>query len=489
MPAAWLLAGLAWLGAAAALFSPHTLAASISTYEFSLGGTDSLTFVVDSLAASTFSNRILRYRPDTSSISKMASDVSPNSNLVALGTSVWFTTRDTPYRIGRADLTTVTGEPSYFVPAAIIAPFDDMTLGPDGSLWATSSDSGRVVRVTQLGTMTTFAGNGRMRPAGIAHGNDGGIWFADRASRSIKRIDSVTGVIADFPVPQLSAATIPERVASSPSSSAIWFATQDGFGSVDAVTGAVHVVATQAQQPRRLAAGGDGTVWTTDGTAYITQFTPPSTYARLKVFDNDDAQSSGLFVDPSGVIYVSDPKQWHLARVATAVETPADATVSEFYNASLDHYFITADAAEALAIDRGAAGPGWSRTGASWKTWVGGPIPNATEVCRFYGSNDIDPATKLRRGPNSHFYTVQPGECAAVKLDAGWTYESAGKFWMVKPSAIGSCPSSTQPVYRAYNGRYAMNDSNHRYTPSAAIYSHMLTSGWSGEGVVMCAPV
>jgi len=63
--------------------------------------------------------------------------------------------------------------------------------------------------------------------------------------------------------------------------------------------------------------------------------------------------------------------------------------VVEFYNTNLDHYFITADPNEAAAIDSGSAGPGWSRTGETFRS--GG---NAS-VCRFYGSQSP--------GPNSHF--------------------------------------------------------------------------------------
>ena len=100
---------------------------------------------------------------------------------------------------------------------------------------------------------------------------------------------------------------------------------------------------------------------------------------------------------------------------------------------------------------------------------------------------DVDPVTGTRRGPNSHFYTLEPSECASVKSDAGWKYEAAAKFWMVKPTGA-SCPSWTQPVYRAYNNRFATNDSNHRYAVSPAIYAEMTAKGWSGEGVVMCAP-
>jgi streptogramin lyase len=420
-------------------------------------------------------------------MSKMAEDVPPNTNLVGLGNIIWFTTREKPFRIGRADLSTLYGNPVFYAPAGITAAFDDMTLGADYSLWATSAASGKVVRVTQSGVMTSYSGNGAIQPLGITRAHDGSLWFADGANRRITRIDPNTGVFADYPVPQLSVTTIPERVVVVPNSGLIWFATQDGFGSVDPATGAVQFVATEAQHPRRLAAGTDGTLWLTDGTPYVTQFTPPANYAKLRVFADATSKSAGIYVDASGVVYVSDDWNQQLARIAPAQDTPADTVITEFYNGTLDHYFVTANPAEAAAIDSGSAGPGWSRTGEAWKGWVGGPIPNAAEVCRFYGSTEVNPATGSRRGPNSHFYTLEPDECASVKLDSGWTYEFAGKFWMMKPGSTG-CPDRTQPVYRAYNNRFAENDSNHRYMTSAALYVQMLAKGWSGEGVVMCAP-
>ncbi|KAB2844392.1 MAG: hypothetical protein F9K47_03770 [Burkholderiales bacterium] len=51
----------------------------------------------------------------------------------------------------------------------------------------------------------------------------------------------------------------------------------------------------------------------------------------------------------------------------------------------------------------------------------------------------------------------------------------------------GSCPVGTVPVYRVYNNRYMVNDSNHRFTTSLQIYNEMVASGWKGEGTVMCA--
>jgi hypothetical protein len=76
-----------------------------------------------------------------------------------------------------------------------------------------------------------------------------------------------------------------------------------------------------------------------------------------------------------------------------------------------------------------------------------------------------------------------------VQLDPGWTLESANVFNLTPPSAPGLCPSGTTAVFRVYNNGAAQNDSNHRYTIDAAIYTQMLALGWKGEGVVFCTPV
>jgi len=168
--------------------------------------------------------------------------------------------------------------------------------------------------------------------------------------------------------------------------------------------------------------------------------------------------------------------------VVRLIGSETTTNVVEFYNTTLNHYFITADPNEASAIDGGAAGPGWSRTGSAWKS--GGPA----RVCRFYGSPETDPATNQRRGPNGHFYTISADECAQVKEDAGWKFESYD-FSGWKSQAGGQCAAGTIAVKRVYNNRFADNDSNHRYTTSDAIYSQMLAQGWSGEGTVFCAPL
>ena len=53
-------------------------------------------------------------------------------------------------------------------------------MGPDGNLWATYSEYGRIVRVTTDGTMTEYpTPTPSMIPDAIAVGSDGNIWFTE----------------------------------------------------------------------------------------------------------------------------------------------------------------------------------------------------------------------------------------------------------------------------------------------------------------------
>jgi hypothetical protein len=163
------------------------------------------------------------------------------------------------------------------------------------------------------------------------------------------------------------------------------------------------------------------------------------------------------------------------------VSKPADSVAKEYYNTTLGHYFITAFDAEKTSVESGGAGPGWIATGYYFD--VGG---NGS-VCRFYGNRSINPATGKPYGPNSHFYTIEPAECAAVKQDPGWVFESPRVFALVPVSAPGACPFGSRPIFRVYNNRALQNDSNHRYTADTGVYQQMIAGGWRAEGVVFCS--
>lgn len=159
--------------------------------------------------------------------------------------------------------------------------------------------------------------------------------------------------------------------------------------------------------------------------------------------------------------------------------------VDEFYNAALQHYFITADATEKHDLDTGVH-PGWTRTGESFKAYVAGSSASGTinPVCRYYGN----PSSGL----DSHFYSASAAECLAVhtRFPVDWVFESDNVFQIDLPDATtGACPGATIPVYRLWNHRA---DSNHRYTTSLATRSAMIAMGYIAEGygpnaVIMCA--
>jgi hypothetical protein len=158
-----------------------------------------------------------------------------------------------------------------------------------------------------------------------------------------------------------------------------------------------------------------------------------------------------------------------------------EATVFEFYNEILGHYFVAASGYEVGLILAGGAGPGWKLTGQSFKAWPPN-LPAApstvSPVCRFYG--------RPAGGPNSHFFTASPDECEFVKRAGGWYYEGIG-FFATPPLASGGCPDGYLRVQRAYNQGFPLKDSNHRYTTSDSTWREMQTQGWALEGVAWCA--
>jgi hypothetical protein len=196
-------------------------------------------------------------------------------------------------------------------------------------------------------------------------------------------------------------------------------------------------------------------------------------YANVDVVAYPALPTDGVMsIDRNGVPDINSPTNFagRSGRIEAASVVNG---VIEFYNTGLNHYFVTANAIEATSIDGGGSGPGWIRTGNVFKS--GGP--NA--VCRFYGVQEAG-------GPNGHFYTADPAECAQVKLDPGWHFESLD-FEIAPAAPGGTCPADLVPVYRAYNNRFAQHDSNHRITTNFAAYQQQIAVGWSGEGVVMCA--
>ena len=154
-------------------------------------------------------------------------------------------------------------------------------------------------------------------------------------------------------------------------------------------------------------------------------------------------------------------------------------TVVEFYNGVRDHYFISSDPTEIAALDSGAQ-PDWARTGKSFAVFAPGKSGGVgAPVCRFYGS----PAAGL----DSHFYTANAAECAALPslFGGSWQIETPGAFDVRLPNSKGECEAGFVGVYRFWNRRA---DSNHRYTTDSSVAAQMRNKGWAEEAISMCSP-
>jgi len=167
----------------------------------------------------------------------------------------------------------------------------------------------------------------------------------------------------------------------------------------------------------------------------------------------------------------------------SAAPPPATTTLAvEYYYADWNFYFETSFADEIAALDGGAFGGAWKRTGETFKVWPQ-PTGSASATCRFFS---VAFAPK-----SSHFYTPFADECAIVETEPEWQYEAIA-FYVQLADASGICPAGTIALYRAYNN--GMGDApNHRYTTSLAILDQMLAAGWQFEGngdtkVFACVP-
>ena len=218
------------------------------------------------------------------------------------------------------------------------------------------------------------------------------------------------------------------------------------------------------------------------GSALFTLLTFAGYYeVRGGLFGGDASCSN-----PTGIDYYS--RLDNMLPVVRQYLTPdaanpgGQAVAVEFYNRTLDHYFISTDANEINLLDTGVLS-GWERTGIRFLAY-NTSAPGTNPVCRFY----------MRPGVgDSHFYSGDPIECqqTLARFGASWIYESGSVFYIALPNqATGTCPAGTRPIWRFFNTA----TTNHRYTPEVTIRDTLRTDprwiaeGYGPDAVIMCAP-
>ena len=172
------------------------------------------------------------------------------------------------------------------------------------------------------------------------------------------------------------------------------------------------------------------------------------------------------------------PAAVRAALATTGVVPPV--TLVEYYNAGLDHYFMTWVTNEIAQLDAGTTLKGWARTGRTINAYPEA-ITGTAAVCRIY----IPPG----KG-DGHFFGRDQVECdGTIARNPSFVLESPA-FFHLHPASAGTCATGKIPVYRVYSNRA---DANHRYTTERTVRDQMVAKGWLAEGdgpdiVVMCAP-
>jgi hypothetical protein len=167
----------------------------------------------------------------------------------------------------------------------------------------------------------------------------------------------------------------------------------------------------------------------------------------------------------------------------------------EYYYAAWNFYFVTAIPAEIAALDGGAFGGVWQRTGQQFNVYsttsasagaatvgtANAPAGAAT-VWRFF-STTFSPKS-------SHFYTEIVAEYNSLLANPNWQLEGP-VFSTPMPAVDGSCPAGSIPIYRVFNNGMG-GAPNHRFTTDPNVRAQMIAEGWTPEGfgigVVFCSP-
>ncbi len=161
-------------------------------------------------------------------------------------------------------------------------------------------------------------------------------------------------------------------------------------------------------------------------------------------------------------------------QTATVPGTPPAGAVAqavEYYYADWNYYFITSFPSEIAALDGGAFNGNWKRTGQTFNVWTQGAA-QTPPTCRFF-STAFDPKS-------SHFYTPFAAECASVRQNPSWQFESIA-FYLQLTDANGNCAAGSVPLYRLYNNGQG-GAPNHRYTTNLNTANQMAAAGWVFEG-------
>ncbi len=204
-----------------------------------------------------------------------------------------------------------------------------MALGPDGCIWYTQPAMSRVGSVDPAGPATqtpaSYLLSGGLAPKDITAGPDGGMWYTAAGSSQIGRL-STTGAQSYFTVVS-SGSSNPVGIASGPDGN-LWI-TNEGNNSIQQVTPsgvvATFAIPTAASGPMGIAAGPDGNLWFVENVAnqigrittsgVITEYPIPS--AASNAIGIAAGPDGNMWFTEKGDFTTTDPTGDKIGRIIT----------------------------------------------------------------------------------------------------------------------------------------------------------------------------
>ncbi len=203
-----------------------------------------------------------------------------------------------------------------------------ITPGPDGNLWYTDFNSGKIGKITTSGTITAeYPLPKDSGPLGITQGPDGNLWFADYATSKIGKI-TTSGTITEYELPKGSG---PLGITQVPGEG-LWFtdAESNKIGKITTSGSITEYELPKGSEPRDITLGSDGNLWFTEnGTAKIGKITTAGAIIQYEL--PKGSEPYGIAAGPEGSLWFTDNGTGEIGRVTTSGSITEYALPKESY--------------------------------------------------------------------------------------------------------------------------------------------------------------
>jgi streptogramin lyase len=243
-----------------------------------------------------------------------------------VGRKVWFT-ESAANKIGSISTRSPYAVQEYTLPTANSFP-TDIVAGPDGNLWFTEFNTGKIGRITTAGSITEFpVPTTNSGLYGIGVGPDGSVWFTEDNANQIGRILVLSPyTVTEFPIP--SSSSYPTDIVGGTDGN-LWF-TEEGLpGRVGRILAASPNTITEFPTPTPnsgpfgIAAGPDGDLWFAEAyTDDIGQMTTSGSFVGEFPTLTLDSSPYGITEGPDAAMWFAEFGANKIGR-ATDVPVPA----------------------------------------------------------------------------------------------------------------------------------------------------------------------